>query len=220
LPVSSTQPDESNAGRPRVTGSFIEPSEQASQLLVAVGRAVFAAAGLEQALQLELVRLILLHRAADRIDVNLDPELRRLRRLTAGGLLTEVRNKGLATELHDRIRGLIDRRNDLVHCPAEDPELEAALGRGEGLEPVVERTTQLAIGCGELTLELVAFAMPKILDQLGLSLMDLIQTMESADPAAILESRQRKQIEAILGFGDLRVLLNVFEELGINQTHG
>jgi hypothetical protein len=62
--------------------------------------------------------------------------------------------------------------------------------------------------------------MPKILDQLGLSLMDLIQTMESADPAAILESRQRKQIEAILGFGDLRVLLNVFEELGINQTHG
>jgi hypothetical protein len=218
--ISYKPPDQSDEGRPRVTGWFIEPGGHTTPLLVAVGRAVFAAAGLEHALQLELVRLILVRQAADGSESNLDSELRRLRRLTAGALLTELGKRGLATELHERIRGAIERRNDLVHRTVEDPELSAGLGRGEGLDPVVARTTQLAAVCGELTVELVAFAIPKILEHLDLSLTDVIRMMEAADPATIPEPDQRRRIEAIRGLGDLRVLMDVFEELGVSPTHG
>jgi hypothetical protein len=43
--------------RPRVTGWFVEPDERAVPLLLAIGNVVWAAAGLEKSLLLELTRL-------------------------------------------------------------------------------------------------------------------------------------------------------------------
>jgi hypothetical protein len=61
--------------RPRVTGSFVEPDETARPLLMAIGRALFAAAGLEKTLQLEIARLPCVRHAAD--DTNRSPTLGR-----------------------------------------------------------------------------------------------------------------------------------------------
>ena len=44
--------------RPRVAASVVEPDESARPLLLAIGHAVVAVAGLEKALQLELTRLL------------------------------------------------------------------------------------------------------------------------------------------------------------------
>jgi hypothetical protein len=53
------RPTEDDADpRPRVTGWFLDPEEISVPLLVAIGRFVFTAAGLETALQLELLRLL------------------------------------------------------------------------------------------------------------------------------------------------------------------
>jgi hypothetical protein len=77
--------------RPHVTGWFVEPDEQAKPLFVAMGRAVWGVAALEQHLLLELVRIIWEH---DGPDGETAKKIKRLENLTGGQLLRELRGLG------------------------------------------------------------------------------------------------------------------------------
>ena len=102
--------------------------------------------------------------------------------MTAGGLLDELRALDLSTELHERIRDAIDRRKNLVHRTFEDPEPAKAINGGLSFDAVVERINRLAIDCGELAVELEAYAIPKLEKLLGKSRAELIEMVKSADP--------------------------------------
>lgn len=184
--------------RPRVTGYFIEPDEEATPLLVAMGRAVWAAAGLEKGLLLEIARL-----RAER--EGLSPEfgdmLSRLENLPAGALHKALRALDLPKDLDVRIADAIDRRNQIVHHPVENPEMMRAVATGEGIDAVVERINELALDCGELAVELQIVASDRLGAMLG-SPAEMFEMLRACDLDAIKDSRMRKQIEAIRAAGD------------------
>jgi hypothetical protein len=106
--------------RPRVQGSFVDPDEDGLGLLVAIGRAVVAAAGLEKALQLELARALYDGHAIEP-NPTLGADLTQSDNLTAGQLLRKLRDLDLPADLDSRIGDAIERRNRLVHHTFEDP---------------------------------------------------------------------------------------------------
>jgi hypothetical protein len=134
--------DKDTERRPRVVGSFVEPDEMTLPLFVAIGRAVVAAAALENALQLEPARLLYVkHAAAGELpSSSLALELFRFDRLSAGQLLGKLQELGVPADLYERIDAAVSRRNDLVHRTFEDAELVRATSRTESLEPIIERS--------------------------------------------------------------------------------
>lgn len=202
-------------GRPRIHGELVEPDEIAIPLLVAIGRFVFAAGGLEQALQLEAIRLFYTQIAAGAAEPNavLQAELDVLRRLTAGGLLTRLREFGLATELHDRVADAIRRRNDLVHRTFDDPKLMAAAIDGALLDDVVERVDRLAIDCGELTVELVAYAITQMEELFGMSREQLLSLVLAVEPGTIEDPREANLVALLRSLDDPGMLLTGLGEL-------
>src|SRR5205823_1466594 len=133
------------------------------------------------------------------------------------GLLKELRALNLSTELHDRIDYAIKRRNALVHRTFEDPDLARAVSRG-CFEGPAERINQLAIDCGELAVELEAFAIPNLEAALGMSRFELVELVKSIDLSTFADARSRKQLEAIQAFADLDSLLEMLGELGIGDV--
>jgi hypothetical protein len=184
--------------RLRVTGWFVEPDEKSAPLLLAMGQVVWGAAALEKSLLLELARL----RAERDGQFPAEQELSRLEHLPAGPLLKELRKLDLPGGLDERIGDAIDRRNQLFHHPVEDPEMVAAIVRGEDIDAVVKRVEQLAIDCGELAVELQAVAVAKLEAVLGKSQAELVQIVQSVDPATVEDPHDRRQLEAIIALGD------------------
>jgi hypothetical protein len=214
-------PDPAGDPRPRATGSFVEPDETAGPLLMAIGRAVFAAAGLEKTLQLEIARLLSVRHAAEDATPSptLGQELSRLENLTAGQLLRELRDLNLPADLDKRISDAIERRNQLVHRTFEDPELAKAASSDEHMDAVVKRVEQLALDCAELAVELQLVAIPALEAILGKSRAQLIEIVRSIDPGTITDSRERKQLEAIQTFDDLKGLPLALDDLDGSQSH-
>ena len=172
-------------------------------LLLAIGGAVVAVAGLEKALQLELVRIYFERAvaAADAPPGELAKEIARVERLTAGEARHELRKLGLPADLDRRIDDVVTRRNQLVHRILEDPELVRAVASGEGIDAAVQRIEQLALDCGELAVELHRFAGGKLEARLGRSQQELLVLVQSLDPATITDPRDRRQLEAIIAMG-------------------
>jgi hypothetical protein len=199
--MSNQASDESRHERPRVVGSFVEPDDVAMPLLVAVGQALFAVAGLEKSLQLELIRLIVAGRPSDAPTRGLSLEsLADVERLTAGQLLAQLRTLGLPEDLDGRIGTVIQRRNDLVHHPYEDPDLVRGLAGGEDLRRAVARVEQLAVDAGELAVELQLFVVPKLEKLFGKSRDALIPIVQGLNPETINDARDRRQVEAVQAF--------------------
>jgi hypothetical protein len=170
-------------------------------LLLALGRAVFAAAGLEGTLLVEVLRL---RAERDGLDaLPLDEITRLQRRATAGQLLTKLRGLGIPPELARRIRAAVKRRNDLVHHRFEDPELAKALmGDEASMAAVISRVERLALDCGELAVELQTAAQPKLEALSGTSQRDLVKLLGSIDLATVEDPHFRAQLEAIRALGD------------------
>jgi hypothetical protein len=199
--------------RPRVTGWLEQPDAEAARLLPAVGHVVFAVASLEKALQLEVSRLLMARAATDaaRFQTSLDKDLTALDSMTAGRLLTRLRELGVPDELDQRIRAVIDRRNDLIHHTFEDAVLVAALEGGRALDDAVGMLKQLVVDAGELAAELHLFAMPKLEAMFGMSLEAMADLIRTIDPAALPNDRSRAQLDAAKTFvamSDLRLSLN------------
>jgi hypothetical protein len=191
--------------RPRVTGWLEQPDAEAARLLPALGHVVFAVASLEKALQLEVSRLLMARAATDaaRLQTSLDKDLTALDSMTAGRLLTRLRELSVPDELDQRIGAVIDRRNDLIHHTFEDAVLVAALEGGRALDAAV----------GELAAELHLFAMPQLEAMLGMSLEAMADLTRTIDPAALPDDRSRTQLDAdktFVAISDLR--------LGLEET--
>jgi hypothetical protein len=189
--------------RPRVTGWFEEPDEAAAPLLRAMGRLVWGAAALEKALMLELARL----RAEREARLPAEQELSRLEHLPARPLLNELRKLDLPGDLDQRISDAIDRRNQLVHHPTEDPEMVRAIVHGEGVDAVLKRVEQLAIDCGELAVELQIVAAARLEAMLGMSQAQMLEVLRSVDLAAIEDPAMRRQLEAVRALGAVELPL-------------
>jgi hypothetical protein len=189
--------------RTRVTAYFDESDNgELMPLFVAVGRAVLAAAGLEQALRLEIVRLLVERKSATGIAEY--PELATIEGLTGGQLVRELRALGLDPDLDERFGAAINRRNELVHNLIEDPQVVRALN-GDGMDAVVKRIEQLALDCAGLLGELHIVATPKLEARLGKSRAELFEIVKARDPATIEDPRERRQIEAIRALGDIEL---------------
>jgi hypothetical protein len=191
--------------RSRVTGWFVEPDERAVPLLLAMGNVVWAAAGLEKSLLLELTRL----RGEREGQLPAEEEISKLERLTAGPLLEHLRKLELPSALAERIADAIDRRNALFHRPFEDPDLVFAVSHGERLDAQVEHVEQLALDCGELAVELLLVAVARLVGMIGIAPAQMLELVQSIDIDAIEDPRYRGQLEAVRALSgvDLATLL-------------
>jgi hypothetical protein len=195
--LSYMQPDPS---RPRVTGYFTEPDEEAAPLLQAIGRSVWAIGALEKTLLLEFARL---QAESAGLGPQVGREMSRLERLPAGVLRKELQKFDLPGDLDERIGSAIQRRNGLIHHHFEDPELVRAIATGERIAAVVERVNRLALDCGELAVELYLVATPRLEAVLGMSKSEMVKLLQSVDPSTVENEHARQQLEAILAFDEL-----------------
>ena len=186
---------------PRLTAHFLEPDDRTDPLLRAIGRAVWGVAALEKMLLAEVVR-----RRAER--EGMTPELAGLvTRLeehgTAGVLLGELRALDLAEDLERRIRDLVARRNEFVHHLAEDPVIVRGIVDPEGMDEAVAHVEQLALDSAALAVELHLPSLDKFETIAGISLTEFVEHVKRVDPADVSDPRTRRQVEAVLAFGDV-----------------
>src|ERR1700733_4649646 len=198
--------------RPRVTASFVEPDESGTALLVAVGQAIIAAAGLEKALQVELVGLLFEEHATE-ANPNLEAQLSEADSLTAGQLMRRLKDLNLPRDLDVRIADAIARRNKLVHHTFEDPDVARFALDGESVGVLVDRINQLANDCAALTVELHLVAVPRLELALGKSRAELIQMARAIDVSTISNPTERKQLEAIQGLASIDGLAEALDDL-------
>ena len=69
---------------------------------------------------------------------------------TAGRLLNLLKGYGIPADLAERVDDVVKRRNLLVQHPLEDPQILAALTRGEGATEVAAEILVLAEDCDRL----------------------------------------------------------------------
>jgi len=193
-PVSEGQDQPAPDPRPRITASLVESDESSSALLLAMGRAIIAAAGLERAMQLELAGLLLKGHVVTP-NPKLERELTDSDALTAGQLLGRLRNLDLPDELEIRIADAIRRRNNLVHHTFEDPDLAAFVLDAKSSSALIGRINQLAVDCASLTVELELVAVPRLEHALGKSRAELVELANSIDLTTITDPRERQQLE-------------------------
>jgi hypothetical protein len=198
--------------RLRVQGRFTDPDEAAAPLLMAIGRAVFCVAGLENALQMEVSRLLL----AQAVAAGQPLDERRLSALdteTVGRLLSRLRELGLPPEVDARIGAVVNRRNALVHHLYEDPQLLMAFAGRDKEDAALRQLERLAIDAAELTVELHLYAVPKLEEMLGMSLGQMVDAIRAADTSALRAPRDQRRLEALRAFGDLDDLLTILDEM-------
>ncbi len=133
---------------------------------------------------------------AARFETSLANDLTALDNMTAGRLLSRLRDLGVQDELDQRIGAVIDRRNDLIHHTFEDATLVAALEGGRAIDEAVSMLEQLVIDAGELAVELHLFAMPKLEAMTGMSLEAMAEVIRTIDPTSLPDDRSRAQLEA------------------------
>lgn len=190
-----------------------------NRLSVAIGRAVVGAAALEGALRLEIARLLHAQETVGRVDQSsLPDELWKLDRETGGTLLGRLRKLGLPVDLYDRILSAVERRNQIVHRPFDDPELARAIAGTGNVEDVAKRIERLALDCGELAVELDMFAIPKVIEMSGMSLTEIVDALKTADPETFGGFRDRKQLEAVQAFLEVHDFVPILQELGIIES--
>jgi hypothetical protein len=205
--------------RPRVTGTFVEPDEEGAHLFLAIGRAVVGASALEAALRVEAARLLYTSAVTDPAGAStLGQELRQLDKLPAGGLRTVLQRLGVPEDLDQRIKDAIDRRNDLVHRPFEDPELARALNDAGNMDTVIERIDQMALDCGDLAVELQMFSVPKLFQLAGHSPAEVVDLVKGVDPTAVTDPLERKQLEAVQALIESQDASTLFQDLGITEA--
>jgi hypothetical protein len=192
--------------RPQVTAYFDEPDEASAPFFLAIGRAVLAVSGLEKMLLLEIAGLLTEHESVESLAAKpeLGEELSKLERLTAGGLLRELRKLDLAPDLDKRIGDVIDRRNNLIHHLGNDPQVIKALA-GDGMDAVVTRIEQLALDSAALAAELHVVAAAKLEAMVGKSQAELFEIFKAVDPMTIENADERRQVEAIQELGDIEL---------------
>jgi double-stranded uracil-DNA glycosylase len=169
-----------------------------------LGRAVLGAAALEFNLRLELARLLIAARDDEEVasDERLGKRLAEISTLTAGRLRGQLRDRGLPPDLDRRIDDVVSRRNRVVHHLFEDPRLVRAARDDEAEDEAVAYLEELALDCAGLSLELQAFAIPRIEARLGASGAQLLDVVLSADPTRIEGRAEREQLEAIQSLAD------------------
>lgn len=123
--------DEPNAPEQpqRVAADFDQPDPEAERLFTSLGRAVTAAAAMEQALQTYAVaELAELHEPTD---PRFFAEMTKLLKLTGGQVCARMRKLGLALPEHlaERIDDAIERRNALIHRSFSRPQARACCVR-------------------------------------------------------------------------------------------
>jgi len=149
-------------------GSYLDPIDARMQpVVLAIGRAVIGAAALEM-----LVRLHIAQLRVDRVGMapKLSPELSALDNLTAGQLLSRLRQLEIPVELAERIADVIGRRNDLIHHPLEDQQLMLSGITGVDIDVAVARIDQISIDCQQIGNQLIAVAFPALLNALSVPL--------------------------------------------------
>lgn len=166
--------EESGESRPSVAAYFAEPDETAVPFLAALGHVVLAAAALEGNLRLELARLLIAAHASGEGNPDKAPgdQLAALEAQIAG-LLGKLREQGLPENLERRIDDAIARRNQLVHHIFEDPQLVKGMSQKEAADAAIGQLQLLALDCAALSVELQAFALPKMEALMGASREEL-----------------------------------------------
>lgn len=185
-----------------VKAYFADLDPEDAPILVAIGRAVWGIAAFEKALLVEI-----LDRRAKR--EGLTPTLMRSlawleKHGTGDALLRNLDSLGITDEQRDRIRGLVDRRNALVHHLMEDPIIVRGIA-GEAAErrTAVRHIEQLALDCGTLAMEL-HLASPHRLDELLGDARDAaVQELYATDPGTVTDPFMRKQLESIQTLGPI-----------------
>ncbi len=206
--------------RPRIVGSLVDLDDADQPLLLAIGKVVIAAAGLEKAMQVDLVRLLCeqQHDECAPSVSELERQLTRLNKLPGGELLKQLRTLAIPSDLADRIDEAIRRRNLLVHHLFEDAELAKAIIDGDEIGSVVERFERLALDCAELAVELQLFALPRLEAVLGVTRDGMVEMIKAMDPSAIPDGDDREQLKALQALTGLDGLAGALDELDATRV--
>jgi hypothetical protein len=121
----------------------------------------------------------------------------RLMRKPGGEALEELRSLGIGDELGDRIADILQRRNDIVHHPAELVVLGKGL-RGIDVAAAVNWVEQLVSECETLASEIGAPAFDAVFAALGKTPEQVAAQAASLDPEDVGHERLRRGVAAAL----------------------
>ena len=182
--------EETQAG---LFSSFLAAEPPFKRVLLAMGHTVTAAATLEKTLG-----IMIAHRLVDQHEgskAELADLLMANQKRTAGRLLNLLKGYGISADLAERIDDVVKRRNLLVHPPLEDPQILAALTRGEGATEVAAEILVLAEDCDRLNRELQPAAMEGVESATGMTIPEMMALTESFDASKITDPERRAFVE-------------------------
>lgn len=211
--ISGMSGEQASDDRERIIADFDDPDPEIERLFVSLGRAVTATAAMEQALQIfAIAELTDLYKLDDPL---LQVEMARFLKLTGGQVCKRLRELGLAIpeRLAPSIDDAIERRNTLIHRSFRDLELARAAFENQSVSPLTDRMDQLARDCAGLMFDLERRAVPKLCASIGLSPQELLDQVANADPEALADPEERRQLRDLQAFACLGGLNDAMAEL-------
>jgi hypothetical protein len=143
------------------------------------------------------------------------------RRGTGGKLHAHLKGLGVEQPVLDRIKALIERRNDLIHHLPSDPVIARAMMGGETeMDVAVAQVEQLALDCAVLAVELGLPSTKDLEKLVGGKTAELWAQIAAADPAKVPDSLTRRELEAIQAVGPLdfdELAASLFEQPGSDE---
>lgn len=165
------------------------------QLALSLGRLVFAAMMLEQAMLADLIQRRVFRDGAD--DVFGNGLVSHFERKPAGALLKALRQLGYEHEFAAEIAEVIDGRNHFVHRLFEDSEFIRAFATREGADAIVQRVEALIAEIYEVIGKLEPQVSAGAEAMFGRTAPELLALLREADPDEFGDGEMRRQLEAL-----------------------
>jgi hypothetical protein len=193
--TATAKDDEHDAALEKLFASFLSAEPPYRRVVLAIGHTVIAAATLESVLSSKLLSLHGQQTQGSR--AGLAKVASEVDRMTAGALLKALRTYGLSDALSERVAGVVERRNRLVHRPLQNPSLLAALSRGEGATEVASQILDLARDCDRLQHEVAPAAFEDFQSAFGITLPEALGEIEAFDASKLTNPRRRARVEEL-----------------------
>lgn len=175
---------------------FVPPDEDGNTFLVALGRAVLAAAALESFV---LLAVIVRRRAEGWSFDDISGLIDGLGTKPAGSRIKALREAGESPELISRLWSAVKQRNHVIHHLLADPTVIRAVTLGE-TQPLIDQLDAVAVTCAELVEHVAPAGFEGALEAFGVTDPSaLAHVIHKADLPDSLTDSERLLLEEFQG---------------------